>query len=357
MEGLQPGTIMTLLTGLLVGVAFGFVLQRGRYCMNSAFRDIIFINDFTLFRAYILALVIAILGANLLEDLGYMGEGLRRQAFAPMANIIGGYVFGIGIVLAGGCGSGILYRVGEGLLNAWMATLGFAFGIIMTMHGVLKPVYTYLKGFKVEINDTIAPALWDLFGGGQYKWIVIAVLVLAALPFILQDKPFKPRKQKGYYWSVTGLLIGVIAVIAWWASVYWGGNARGLSFTGPTADFFMAVLTRDSRAPADPMFNFWGLFNSTWSAIYVIGVPLGAYLSARALGEFKWNVPPAKELLRTFLGSLIMGFGAAVGGGCNIGHGLTGVSSLAISSIVATIFIILGNWTMVYFMFIKPMKD
>jgi uncharacterized membrane protein YedE/YeeE len=61
--------------------------------------------------------------------------------------------------------------------------------------------------------------------------------------------------------------------------------------------------------------------------------------------------------MRVFSGSLIMGFGAAIAGGCSMGHALTGVSSLALSSIVATIFMILGNWTMVYFMFIKPMKD
>ncbi|RME66319.1 MAG: hypothetical protein D6778_04925, partial [Nitrospirae bacterium] len=64
-----------------------------------------------------------------------------------------------------------------------------------------------------------------------------------------------------------------------------------------------------------------------------------------------------EELLRVFVGGLIMGFGARIGGGCNVGHGITGVSTLALSSIVATIFIILGNWTMVYFLFIKPMKD
>ncbi len=53
MEEIRQAGIMVLLSGLLVGVLFGFVLQRGRYCMNSAFRDIIFVNDFTLFRSYV----------------------------------------------------------------------------------------------------------------------------------------------------------------------------------------------------------------------------------------------------------------------------------------------------------------
>jgi len=181
MEEIRQASIMVLLSGLLVGVLFGFVLQRGRYCMNSAFRDIIFVDDFTLFRSYLLALLIAIIGANLLEDVGFMGEsGLRRQSFNIVANIIGGYIFGLGIVMAGGCGSGIVYRMGEGYVSAFVATLGFASSLIATIHGPIKPVMQFLKSFKVSIGsgeDAISnPALWDLFGGQSMKWIAIAVI-------------------------------------------------------------------------------------------------------------------------------------------------------------------------------------
>src|SRR3972149_2016810 len=167
MEEVMSGSIIILATGLLVGLVFGFVLQRGRFCVNTAFRDIIFINDFTMLRAYLLAVLVAILGANILEDIGIIEGGLRRQAFAPIANIVGGYIFGLGIVLAGGCGSGVLYRVGEGLMAAWVALIGFAIGIISTMHGFLNPVFKFLKSFRVEIGGVPNPALWDIFGGGM----------------------------------------------------------------------------------------------------------------------------------------------------------------------------------------------
>lgn len=316
MEEVVPGSIIILFTALLVGLAFGFVLQRGRFCVNTSFRDIIFIKDFTMFRAYLLALLVAILGANLLEDIGIIEGGLRRQAFAVVANVVGGYIFGLGIVLAGGCGSGVLYRVGEGLMAAWVALLGFAIGIISTMHGFLKPVSTFLKSFRVEIGDVTSPSLWDIFGGGMTaKWITIIVVAIVLSIVVLKGRPFAKSTARGYSWSLAGLLVGIIAVIAWWASAFWGGSARGLSFTGPTADFFMAALTADSQAPGDTVFNFWGWFNSTWSAFYVIAVPIGAYLSAKGLKEFKWKSPGAEELLTVFLGSLMMGFGATVAGG------------------------------------------
>lgn len=358
MEEAQTGSIIILLSSILIGLAFGFVLQRGRYCMNSAFRDIVFINDFTIFRAYLLALFIAIIGANLLEDLGFMGDGLRRQAFAPVANIFGGYIFGLGIVMAGGCGSGIIYRIGEGVVAALFAAIGFAVGIVTTTKGVLKPLYGFLRSFKVEIGGEPAPALWNLFGSnGAIKWTVIAIVAAALIFFVLKGKPFAKNTSKGFSWSFTGLLIGLILILAWWASVYWGGQARALSFTGPTSDFFLAVMLADSSAASDPVFDFWGIFKSTWAAFYVIGVPAGAYISAKLLKEFRLKAPGAGELLYTFAGGLVMGFGAATAGGCTVGHALTGVSTLSVASIVTTIFIILGNWTMVYFKFIKPMKE
>ncbi|MFQ3574708.1 MAG: YeeE/YedE family protein [Thermodesulfovibrionales bacterium] len=363
MEEITNAGIMTLISGLTTGIIFGFILQRGRFCMNSAFRDVIFVQDVTFIRAYLLALLIAILGANLMEDLGLFGEmGLRRQSFNIVANIIGGYLFGIGMVLVGGCGSGVIYRIGEGYVSAIVGTLGFACSLVATIHGPLKPISSALKGFKVSIGSgdepITNPALWDLFGGGMaVKWVVILVIALVIIPFVLKGKPFAKGPKKGYSWSLTGLLLGLLLIFALWASYFWGGQTRGLSAAGPTAEAFLALILANSMARFDPMFDFWGILQASWSALYIIGIPLGAYISARGLGEFKFQVPPAIEVIRVLLGSIVMGFGAATAGGCTVGHALTGVTSLALSSIVSTVFIILGNWTMVYFLFIKPMQE
>lgn len=290
--------------------------------MNSAFRDVIFVNDLTLFRSWLLALLVAIIGSNLLEQFGIMGDdGLRRQAFAPIAAIVGGYVFGLGIVMAGGCGSGVLYKQGEGQFAALVATFGFGVSLIATMHGPLKPVAQMIKKFKISIGEgdeaISSPALWDLFGGGDaVKWIVIAIVALIIIPVVLKGKPFGKGPKKGWSWSLGGVAVGLLIIASWWTSYYWGGQARGLSFSGPLVDFLMFILTGNSNAPFDPMFNIFGIGIATWSALYVIGVPLGAYISSKGLGEFKWTAPKqVEELIRVFLGGLVMGFGAATAGG------------------------------------------
>ena len=264
-------TIAFVVSGLLIGAAFGFVLQRGRFCVNSAFREVLF-EDYTMLRAYLLAVAVTMIGANLIEDMGWIqhaGETvvLYRQGFAPFANIIGGFIFGMGIVLAGGCGSGILYRVGEGNLAYVLAVCGFIFGIFLTKFGFLKPVYEYLTSYQVSLGDGQVPTLDNIIGIN--KWIVIAVVAIPILYFAFLGKPFKQAK-KGYSWSIAGLLVGVIAVAAFWASGHYTGRARGLSFTGPVREFFLGVLFSDSKVPEAESFSFLGITMS-WSAFFGAG--------------------------------------------------------------------------------------
>ncbi len=289
--------------------------------MNSAFRDVIFVNDMTLFRAWLLALAIAIIGSNGLEALGLVGDdGLARQVFAPVAAIVGGYIFGLGIVMAGGCGSGVLYKQGEGTIAAFVAMLGFGLSLIMSYHGPLAPLMKLLKSYKYSIgtgDDAIDnPALWDILGGTQYKWIVIAVVVAIMIPVILKGKPFGKQPKKGWSWSLGGLLVGLVIIGAWWTSYQWGGRARGLSFSGPLAESMMYFLTGDSGAKSDQLFSIFGYGQISWSALYILGVPLGAFISSKGLGEFKLTTPrEASELLRVFFGGVVMGIGGALAGG------------------------------------------
>jgi uncharacterized membrane protein YedE/YeeE len=358
MGGITFGFIAS---GLLLGIAIGFVLQRGRMCMNTAFRDSIFIKDLTLLRAYFIALVIMIVGANILNDMGVIR--LAVQPFYPVANIVGGYIFGLGIVLTGGCGSGVWYKIGEGQFNAIVAVIGFFTGIHAAFTGVLNPLFKALKSVRVPVAGHKFPTLWHIFGDGMtVKWIVIAVVVIAVGIFILKGKPFSPGKQKGFSWPLTGILLGIIGIFSFWAAMKWEGFPRGLSFTTPTGELFSTILTGKAMSPSHPLARVFpmfdlGPFKITWASLYIIAVPLGAFISAKILKEFKWKVPPVDELLTVLGGSVMMGFGAAVAGGCNIGQGLTGASTLSIGSVVALISIILGNWTMVYLKFIKPMND
>jgi uncharacterized protein len=92
--------LKTALYGLPVGLAFGYALQRGRFCMNTAFRDIFLIRDLTLLRAYLLAVLIQLVGVQLLVQQGWLDPAVAP--FWWQAALVGGFVFGWGMALSGG---------------------------------------------------------------------------------------------------------------------------------------------------------------------------------------------------------------------------------------------------------------
>ena len=105
-----------LLTGLLCGILLGFVMQRGRFCITGAFRDMYVTENNKMFVALLLAITVQSIGFFLLKEIGVLNVD-PAENFAFLAVIIGAFVFGIGIVLAGGCATGTWYRAAEGLVG------------------------------------------------------------------------------------------------------------------------------------------------------------------------------------------------------------------------------------------------
>jgi uncharacterized membrane protein YedE/YeeE len=325
--------IVAGLSALAVGAAFGFVLQRGRFCLNTALRNLFYIRDFTILRSYLLSVTVALLGAGALEQAGLVRLDPVRQDVAWLANMIGGYLFGAGMVLAGGCGGSTWYKTGEGLLGSWMAAFGFMAGASAAEGGVLSGVSRMLRGFA---RSGTPPGIHDLFGVN--RWIVIAAVSAVAISALFARRKQYAPAASGYGWTATGVMTGLIAVAGLFVSAMQTGTSGGLTFPGPSAGL-LGSLT--SNRP-------WG-----WGAFMVMGVPLGAFASAKNLNEFSWRAPRADTMIQQLAGGVLMGAGGVIAGGCAIGHGITGLAALSTASMVSMTFIVLGSWTMVYFLFMK----
>lgn len=167
-----------IVSGLLVGILFGFALQRGRFCMNSAFRDIILGQDFTLFKSVSAAILVEMIGFSILGFTGVVN--LNPKPLMWGANIIGGLLFGFGMVLAGGCASGITYRAGEGMMGAVMAVFGFALAGMMTAAGLLNPIAKYLQSTtKIMTADGKSLTLANIFGLDlEVTMLVLALIII-----------------------------------------------------------------------------------------------------------------------------------------------------------------------------------
>lgn len=320
---------MEIISALLLGSLLGFSLERSGFCMNTAFRSILFDKDRSILRAYILALLITTVGVSLLDDFRLIFP--QRSPFSLPALLVGGFTFGVGMVTAGGCVSGTYYRSGRGMLGSVAALIAFFLSASLFSSGPLGVVSNYLQSFIWTLGGE-EPALYHLLplrGYGAAKWSVITLLVMAGGFFLIKA----PREEFliSWSWKRSGLIIGLIATAAWLISGFFHRD-YGLSFTQPSVSLARYVVDGDS-----------GGIN--WASFSVIGVLAGAFLSALLQGEFLWRLPEPGRLVRQFGGGLLMGTGAAIGGGCNIGHGLTGISALSLASVTATVFTILGCWS------------
>ncbi|MBI4641851.1 MAG: YeeE/YedE family protein [Candidatus Tectomicrobia bacterium] len=324
--------ISELLSGLGIGLLFGYAVQRGRFCMNSAFRDIVLFKDLTLFRAYILALLVQMIAVHLLAQWNVITPTI--PPFFWLAASLGGFFFGIGMTFAGGCATSSWYRIGEGMVGSFLAILGFALSAAATYHGILRPLLVLLRRPRITVGGEAATMANIL---GTNEWVII--LILSTLGGLWFSRSSKPTRQQGWSWITTGLVVGLITAAAWVASGF-VGRSYGLSIAQPTSDLLI-TLTDSNASGFD-----WGMFS-------VLGIPLGSLLASTRSGECRLRAPHASRLLQQFGGGVLMGIGGAISGGCNVSHGLTGLAVLSMNSLVATLSLIGGVWATTYFLFMR----
>lgn len=335
--------------GLIVGLLLGFVLQRGRFCVVGAYRDLLLAKDGHMFLATFIVIAIQSIGVYALVDTGAIV--LENGPFPWVDTIVGGFIFGIGMVFAGGCATGTWYRAGEGLIGSWIALFGYMLGAAMAKFGILKPTGDKLLSYQTSdtyIHETFHISPWVL--------VSILTILVGALVYRSLKKPklpvfkMKQRKhglahilfEKRWHPFVTAILVGFIAILAWPLSEATGRNA-GLGITTPTAKLLNYFVTGDQ-----------GMLD--WGVFLVLGIGLGSFIAAKGSGEFRWRLPDKKTLGFNAGGGLLMGFGAAIAGGCTIGNGLVNTAVFTWQGWVAVVFFLLGTWTATYFTIIRKQK-
>lgn len=320
----EPGT--AVLGGAIVALVFGFLAQRSAFCTRSAVLDLTRGRDLRALATWIAGFAAALLSVQLLllyGELDVVETRFFSTAQSLSGALIGGALFGLGMVLTRGCVSRLLVLAASGNLRALYGSLIVGVVGLATYSGVLVPLRDAIGGLwstaQVGGNDILAHARL-----GRWAGVALGiVLVLGALVLCVKVR-LSPWRTLG------GIGVGLTVAAGWWFTytlsqqVFEPIQAESLSFIRPLATTGEIAIGSDTIAGLDQ-----GV---------LLGVLAGAFLAAFIFREFRvvtFSEPGAPSILRYTIGAALMGFGGILAVGCTIGAGFTGGSVLALSSIIA----------------------
>jgi uncharacterized protein len=347
--------ILVVALGLLLGALFGAVVRKTNFCAMGAVSDVVSMAHWNRMRMWLLAIAVAIAGTAALSAAGAIDPARTLYAtarFTWLSYIVGGFLFGVGMTLASGCGSKNLVRLGAGNLKALVVVFLLGITAYMSIKGALAPLRVGLLdgvALQLQSGQTLPQLLSRGFGWtpGLSTALVAFAFVLALLAFVAIDRDFR-RDRDGW---IGGVSIGLVIVAGWYVTgtigylaehpdtleeAFIATNSRrpeSLSFVGPVAyTLELGLLWTDAS------------LRVTFGIAIVLGTVLGAFLHAWATRGFRWEgFSSAGDMRRHLLGAVLMGFGGVTAVGCTIGQGISGLSVLALGSMLAFASIVAGS--------------
>lgn len=325
--------------GLLIGFVYGIVGLLSGFCLLSSLRGWWAEGDSRLIRTFALALAVALVATQCLA--GYGAVDLTKSiylqpSFSVPLMFAGGLLFGYGMVLANGCGSRALVLLGRGNLRSFVVVMVLGITAQMTLRGLLAPIRVpLLQSSLIKPAHLSLPEWLRAFGVPEISARMITALLIAAVlvVFAFAHAPF--RRAGGQI--AAGLAVGLLVAAGWFATGYLGADdfnpvaVTSLTFIAPVADTVQYVMLSTGLTLNFGIAMVAGVFaGSLFTALLTRRFHLEGYTSPR-------------HMLRSMAGAALMGSGGAMALGCSIGQGLTGMSTLAISSFVAVAGILLGT--------------
>ena len=308
----------SVVLGLGLGLAYGLLAQRSAFCLR---RSLVgpWYECLPALGTWVMALAFAIAGTRLAVSVGLVSFEAHRflSPNLPIASaLLGGALFGAGMILSGGCASRLTVLVGTGNLRSVVVLLVFAVTAHAVMKGALAPLRETLGA--ITISGGVSVALTAL--PGREAWPL--GLAFFALLFALRSgAPVSHLVMAG--------AIGLLVPLGWVGTGFVLFDdfdplpMQSMGFTGPMADTLFWAIAATS-IPAG--------FGTGLAA----GVVAGSLAAALWAGEFRWrSLENPRQTGRYLTGGVMMGVGGVLAGGCTVGAGLSGVSTASLAALLA----------------------
>lgn len=356
METINPASIARVVVfgGLVLGLLLGIAGQSTRFCVRGSIADWVERGNRERFAGWMLAVGVGAIGLQTLAATGLV-DATRTLAWSPRlawaSCIVGGLIFGYGMILADGCPQRSLVKAGSGSLRSAVVAVVAALAAVMTLRGVLAPARAnlldawsvQLKGPQ-DLGHVLATA--TSASAGTLSWVLAALVFAVTLGYAWRQHRSALRET----WAA-GISVGLILIAALYLTGRFGfvaehpetleaawlgtqsNRPEGLNFTAPLANALDLLTLWTDKATVP-----------TFGVILVLGVLIGSYASALRR-EFKLEgFESTREFGEHVLGAVMMGFGGVTALGCSIGNGVTGLAWVSSGSILALAGISGGAW-------------
>ena len=360
MNDLTPEQISSLgsqalLITLFITTILGIIMQKTSFCTLGAVSDGILMEDWSRMRQWCLAIGIAILGVALMSHLGWIDVSksfYTGNRVLYLSTLIGSTLFGIGMVLASGCGSKTLIRIGGGNLKSIVVFIVLGLVAYMTMRGflgIMKANTIDKVSLSLNTNQDLPSILSASFGIAKESLRSILALIIGGvfIGFALLKKLFWNTEN-----LLAGIGVGVGITAIWWVSGHYAhltedpntlqeaflvtnsGRMESLSFVAPYAFALDWMMFTSDKSKV-----------LTIGIVAVIGMILGSAISSILSKNFRWeSFRGVEDTANHLVGAALMGFGGVTAVGCTVGQGLSGLSTLALNSFIAFPGFILGAY-------------
>ena len=333
--------VSLLWAGLLLGCGFGVAARLGHFCLLRGLRQVHSGGgDAPALRAYALALAVAIVASQSLASMQHIDLAraqIVRTAFGVPGVLMGGALFGFGMVMAQSCGARALVLLAGGNLRALVVLVSLGLAAQATLTGVLAPLRQLLQGFgQVQLDFGTLPAQLQAAGMSDSLAVLVATLppVAVLLGFALRKGVLRRMPQD----ALAAVVVGLLVALGWWITSHVDVDPfdpaalTSLSFIAPVAETFLYLQVAVGR-------------EMSLGPVVVFGVLVGAFAVALANGSRHLEgFDSPQRLWAAISGGCLMGFGGVLAVGCSIGQGLSGLSTLAFASVPACSGIVLGTF-------------
>jgi uncharacterized membrane protein YedE/YeeE len=356
----------------VVAFILGAVSARTQFCTLGAVSDIVNMGDWSRMRMWVLAMAVAIVGAQGLDAAGQIDLSRAfyvRPAITWLSYLLGGALFGVGMTLASGCGSRTLVRIGGGNVKSLVVFVFLGISAYMTMKGLfgvwrvsfIDVVRTDVSTSGIATQD-MGALLAAATGGAvrTVRLVVMGLVTVAMLIFVLKDADFR-KNLDGW---LGGLGYGLAVVAGWYITahigygenpdtlemVFFGTNSRAaesLTFVAPVGYSLELLMLWSDKS-----------LIVTFGIASTCGMLLGALAYSLATRRFRWEgFANVEDTRNHMLGATLMGFGGVTAMGCTIGQGVTGVSTLALGSFLALAAMMAGCYATLKYQYWKLMRE